>query len=152
MQVSSNTNQYQTLQMQQQPITLPVQPTEPKYSNKEIYEASQGNLTRNDKGELTLTPQAETNINNAKNDKAQEVTTQVESQKDDARAAATGLLNASSKKSQVEIYLAVATDGESSSGNQTADIISNLRDVQKQNNAVQAYATYQEAQRNGLAS
>lgn len=149
MQVSSNTNQYQSLQAQQQPVTLPVQPTEPKYSNKEIYEASQGNVIRNDKDELALTPQGETNLNNTKDAKAEETAAQAQAQKDETRAAATSLLSASSKKSQVEIYLAVATDGKSSSGNQTADIISSLRDVQKQNNAVQAYATYQEEQKNG---
>jgi len=141
MQVSSNTNQYQSLQAQQ--------PTEPKYTDKEIYEASQGNISRAKDGSLGLTPQGETNINNAKNAKSEEVAEQVQTQKDETRASATNLLAASSKKSQVEIYLAVATDGKSSSDNTTADVISNLRDVQKQNNAVQAYAAYQEAQKNG---
>ena len=149
MQVSSNTNQYQSLQAQQQPITLPVQPTEPKYTDKEIYEASQGNISRGKDGSLGLTPQGETNINNAKDAKSEEVAEQAQTGKDETRASATNLLAASSKKSQVEIYLAVATEGKSSSDNQTADVISNLRDVQKQNNAVQAYATYQEEQKNG---
>ncbi len=149
MQVSSNTNQYQSLQSQQQPITIPVEPTDPKYSNKEIYEASQGNVIRGDQGELKLTPQGETNLNSAKDEKASQVAAETQAQKDSARESATGFLAASSKKSQVEIYLAVATDGKASQDNATADVISELRDVQKQNNAVQAYATYQEAQKNG---
>ena len=149
MQVSSNTHQYQALQAQQQPVTLPVQPSEPKYSNKEIYEASKGNLIRGDKGALELTPQGQTNVNNAKEDAATQVAADSQAQKDATRATATDFLAASSKKSQVEIYLAVATEGKADSNNATADVISNLRDVQKQNNAVQAYATYQEAQKNG---
>ena len=149
MQVSSNTNQYQALQSQQQPVTLPVQPSDPKYSNKEIYEASQGNIIRGDQGKLELTPQGETNVNNAKEDAATVVAEETQAQKDSARETATGFLAASSKKSQVEIYLAVATEGKVSQDNATADVISTLRDVQKQNNAVQAFATYQEAQKNG---
>jgi len=149
MQVSSNTNNYQALQAQQQPVTLPVQPQDPKYSNKEIYEASQGNVIRGDEGKLALTPQGETNVNNAKEDQAATAAAEVQAQKDSARETATGFLAASSKKSQVEIYLSVATDGKVSQDNATADVISELRDVQKQNNAVQAYATYQEAQKQG---
>jgi hypothetical protein len=149
MQVSSNTNQYQSLQAQQQPITIPVEPNDPKYSNKEVYDASQGNVIRGEQGNLVLTPQGDTNLNSAKDEKAAEVAAETQAQKDSARESATGFLEASSKKSQVEIYLAVATDGKASQDNATADVISELRDVQKQNNTVQAYATYQEAQNNG---
>jgi len=148
MQVSSNTNQYQTLQSQQKPVTLPA-PVEPQYSNKEIYEASQGNIIRGKDGQLSLTPQGERNINNAKEDAANKVAQEDQAQKDSARATATNFLAASSQKSQVEIYLAVATEGKVSQDNSTADVISSLRDVQKQNNAVAAYAQYQEAQKNG---
>lgn len=150
MQVSSNTNQYQSLQTQQPPVTLPVAPQDSKYSNKEIYEASQGNIIRGKDGELALTPQGETNVNNAKDEAATAVATEVQDKKDATRGIAVDYLAASSKKSQVEIYLAVATEGKSSSDNQTADVIRELRDVQKQNNAVQAYATYKEAQNAGL--
>jgi len=148
MQVSSNTNNFQALNAYQQPVVLP-QPTEPKYSNSEIYEASQGNITRGKDGDLALTPQGENNVNNAKQDKATAVEEEAQAKKDATRGVAVDYLAASSKKSQVEIYLAVATNGEHESKNQTADVISELRDVQKQNNAVQAYATYQEAQKNG---
>ena len=150
MQVSSTTNQYQALQTQQHPVTLPVQPQDPTYSNKEIYEASQGNLIRGKDGEIELTPQGQTNITNAKNDAAQTAASEVQSDKDATRGVAVDYLAASSQKSQVEIYLAVATEGKASQNNATADVISELREVQKQNNAVQAYATYKEAEKNGL--
>ena len=149
MQVSSNTNNYQALQTQQKPVTLPVEPKEHKYSNEEIYKASQGNIIRGDDDKLALTPQGETNVNNAKEEQATVVAAEAQAQKDATRATATDFLAASSKKSQVEIYLAVASEGKVSQDNTTADVISNLRDVQKQNNAVQAYASYQEAQKNG---
>ena len=144
MQVSGNTNNYQTLNAQQQAVTLPA-PQEPKYSDKEVYEGSNGNLYRGKDG-ISLTPQAEININNSKEDKATQTSQESQAQKDAQRGVAVDYLAASSKQSQVEIYLAAATDGEYSSNNATADIINTLRDVQKQNNAVEAYATYKEAQ------
>jgi len=149
MQVANTTNQYQALQTAQQPVTLPVEPKDPAYSNKEIYEASQGNLIRGEEG-LELTPQGELNVNNAKDAKASETEQAAQAQKDAQRSTAVDYLALSSKKSQAEIYLAVATDGNSdSNSNATADVISELRDVQKQNNAVQAYATYQMNQAEG---
>lgn len=133
-----------------QPITLPTQPQEATYSNKEIYEASQGNAIRGDDAKVTLTPQGQTNLN-AKEDAQKEVVAQEEqAQKDAQRGVAVDYLAKSSKQSQAEIYLAVATDGEyESNSNATADVISELRNVQKQNSAVQAYATYQENQAQG---
>jgi hypothetical protein len=152
MQVTNTTNQYQALQTQQQPITTPVEPKDPTYSNKDIYEASQGNLIRGEEG-LELTTQGELNVNNTKDAKATETEQAAQAQKDAQRGTAVDYLAVSSKKSQAEIYLAVATDGNSdSSSNATADIISELRDVQKQNNAVQAYATYQDNQAQGQAA
>ena len=147
MQVSSNTNNYQDLNAYQKPVILPM-PQEPTYSNKEIYEASDGNIIRGEDGKLGLTPQGETNVNNAKEEKATAAEAEVQAQKDATRGVAVDYLAASSKKSQAEIYLAVATDGSYDSDNKTADVISELREVQKQNNAVQAYATYQESQKN----
>jgi len=150
MQVSSTTNNYQALQAQQQPVTIqPVKPEEPKYSDKEIYEASQGNIIRNKDGEMSLTPQGETNVNNTKDANAAAASQEEQAQKDAQRGTAVDYLAASSKKSQVEIYLSVATDGNYESDNSTANVINELRDVQKQNNAVQAYASYQENQAQG---
>jgi len=147
MQVSSMTNNYQTLNNLQGPVILPI-PQEPKYSSEDVYKASDGNLIVGKDGELALTPQGELNVKNSLEEKANEVTEAAQAQKDATRAFATDYLAASSKKSQAEIYLAVATDGKYDSDDSTADVIRSLRDVQKQNNAVQAYATYKETQEN----
>ena len=136
MEITNNTN-----------IIQPIEPPkEQTYSNKEIYEASNGNIIRKD-GELSLTPQGETNINNAKEEKANETTQDKEAKQDAQRATATDYLAHQSKKAQVEIYLAVATDDKAELANDdTVSIIETLRDVQKQNNAVAAYASYKENQ------
>jgi len=143
----STTNNYQMLSTQQRPGIQPV-PQEPTYSNKEVYEASQGNAIRNDEGEITLTPQGQTNLQSAKAENTAEAEAASQAQKDAQRATATDYLAHQSKKSQVEIYLSVATDSKVDLGSDgdTASIIESLRDVQKQNNAVEAYATYKENQ------
>ena len=138
------TNTFQNLNTYQQPVIQPIEL--PDYTNKEIYDASQENIIRGDDGKLTLTPQGELNLANKEQEKIDEAATKTQEQKDELRGLAVDYLEVNSKKSQVEIYLAVATDGAYSSNDQTATIISELRDVQKQNNAVQAYATYKEAQ------
>ena len=146
MEISSNLNNYQSLQQSQVKSTPSTQTprTEPTYSDKEVYEASQGNINRNSEGKLAITPQGETNINNSQEDKATATTAEVQANKDAQRDNATDVLAHQSKKSQVEIYLAVATEGNDSPiENNTAQVIESLRDVQKQNNAVEAYATYQ---------
>lgn len=147
MEVSNNINNYQMLSTQQKPVTTPVEPQDPKYTNGEIYEASDGNVIRED-GELTLTPQGENNLNSVNVENEAEEDAAAVAQADAQRETATNYLAHQSKKSQVEIYLAVATDGnvEVGSNNDTVSIIESLRDVQKQNNAVAAYATYQENQ------
>ncbi len=150
MEISSQTNNYQALntnqQRQQGPITTPVQPQEPTYGNGEIYEASNGNLIRSNNNEIVLTPQGETNINNAKDEAATANEAEQQAKTDAQRGVAVDYVGAQSKQSQVEIYLAVATDSKVEIGNDTPSIIESLRDVQKQNNAVEAYATYQENQ------
>ncbi|MEA3370364.1 MAG: hypothetical protein U9Q40_03420 [Campylobacterota bacterium] len=151
MEISSQTNNFQAMNSHQKPITTPVEPKEPTYGNKEIYEASQGNLIRNE-GEVVLTPQGQNNLSNSQDAKAAQQQAQAQEQKDAQRGVAVDYLGAKSKQSQVEIYLAVATDGEYSSGNSTASVIESLRDVQKQNNAVEAYATYKEQQNNPVES
>ena len=145
MEVSSQTNSFQTMNMNQKPITNPVEPKEPIYGNKEIYEASQGNLIRND-DEIVLTPQGELNVSNAQDAKAAEEQLQAQEKKDAQRGVAVDYLGAKSKQSQVEIYLSVATDSDVDLGNSTAKVIETLRDVQKQNETVEAYAKYQENQ------
>ena len=143
MEVSGQTNSYQMMNAHQKPITTPVEPKEPTYGNEEIYEASQGNLIRND-DEIVLTPQGQNNISNAQEDKATEAEAQSEAKRDEQRGVAVDYLGAQSKQSQVEIYLAVATDSDG--GDSTPSVIESLRDVQKQNQAVEAYAIYKENQ------
>ncbi len=147
MEVSSNTNNYQMLSAQQRHIIQPVPQEDPTYTNGEVYEASQGNAIRNDDGDITLTPQGQTNVDNKQADNTAQAQAASQAEKDAQRATATDYLAHKSKQSQVEIYLAVATDNKVELGNDdTASIIESLRDVQKQNNAVQSYATYQENQ------
>ncbi len=145
MEVSSQTNSFQTMNMQQKPITTPVEPKEPTYNNKEIYEASQGNAIRKD-DEVVLTPQGQNNIANAQEDKATEAEAQTQAKQDQMRETGVDYIAHQSKQSQIEIYLSVATDSDVSVGNDTPSVIESLRDVQKQNQAVEAYAAYQENQ------
>ncbi len=145
MEISSQQNSYQAMNQYQKPITTPVEPNDPKYTNKEVYEASQGNVIRNDESELALTPQGQTNLTNAQDEKSAEVAQASQEQKDSQRATATDYLARKSTQSQVEIYLAVGNDTQvSSQDDTTATVLQSLRDVQKQNNAVEAYASYKE--------
>lgn len=140
MELSSNT-------YNNNPSIQPIPKQDPTYSNKEVYEASQGNVVRNNSGELAVTPQGQTNLNNAQEAKATQTAEQVQASKDSQRDNATNILSTQSKKSQVEIYLSVASEGNDNPiENNTASIIESLRDVQKQNNAVEAYAAYKENQ------
>ena len=146
MEVSNNTNNYQMLSTQQKQTTQPL-PQEPTNSNKDIYNATGGNAVRSD-GEVKLTPQGQSNLTNAQESNAAEQQVASEAQKSSQRETATNFLANQSKKSQVEIYLSVATDSKAEVGSNgdTVSILESLRDVQKQNNAVAAYATYQENQ------
>jgi len=154
MEITNNTNNYQMLNTQQKHVTNPVEPPkEPALNNAEIYEASDGNLIRSDAGEVVLTPQGENNVANAQANNTAEKEEIAQDEKDAMRATATDYLAHKSKQSQVEIYLAVATDSKVELGNDsTASIIESLRDVQKQNNAVEAYATYQANQNNPISN
>jgi len=73
---------------------------------------------------------------------------EAQAKKDAQKDYAAGYLSHHSKQTQVEIYLSVATDSNVSLGSNTASIIESLRDVQQQNNRVEAYATYKENQEN----
>ncbi len=148
MEISSQTNNYQ--QQTTQPIIQPiVNPAQPESKNQNLYEASNGNLINNKDGEIVLTPQGQNNISNKQEDNALEAEAASQEQKDAQRGYATDYLAHKSKQSQMEIYLSVATDSDVDLGNDTANIIESLRDVQKQNNAVEAYTTYQDNQQGG---
>ncbi|MEA2110695.1 MAG: hypothetical protein U9P71_01475 [Campylobacterota bacterium] len=153
MEVSSTANNYQMLVSQQRHGIQPVPKEDSTYNNKEIYEASQGNLIRNNEDEIVLTPQGQNNLDNKKAANEAEDILALQAQKDAQRESATDYLAHKSMQSQIEIYLSVATDSKVEIGNNnTASIINSLRDVQKQNNAVEAYATYEENQNSYIAS
>lgn len=150
MEVSSQTNSFAAMNAYQQPVQPIAPKPETQHSSEDIYEASNGNLVGGKDGGVAITPQGELNVANKQEEKATQVSDEEQATKDAQRGVATDYLGAQSKKSQVEIYLAVATDSKVSLGeNDTASIIESLRDVQKQNNAVQGYATYQENQKGG---
>ena len=108
MQVSSQTNNYQTLNSYQRPVQPIEQPNIPKpeYDAKDLYKATNGNaiIAKDD------------NVENA--------------------------------KAQAEIYLSVATGSQVDLDDGTATVVESLRKTQKENNIVQAYAQYQENQKN----
>ncbi|WP_321777224.1 hypothetical protein [Sulfurimonas sp.] len=150
MQVSSQTNNFAAMNAYQQPVQQIAPKPEPTHSNEDIYKASNGNLVAGKDGGVALTPQGELNVANKQEEKATQASDEEQATKDAQRGVATDYLGTQSKKSQVEIYLAVTSDSKVSLGeNDTASIIETLRDVQKQNNAVQAYSTYQENQKGG---
>ena len=145
MNVSSQTNSFAAMNTHQKPITNPVEPKEPTHGNKEIYEASQGNAIRKD-DEVVLTPQGQNNLSNVKADNVVEAEAQTQAKQDQRRENGVDYIAHQSKQSQIEIYLSVATDSDVDLGNSTANVIETLRDVQKQNEAVEAYAAYRENQ------
>ena len=157
---TSTSNNYQMMNMYQRHLpsnhvgipenpTLPVEP-KPQYTPEDIYEASDGNLISDGDGNISFTPQGELNIKNAQESAAAEAEAQTQAKKDEFRNTAVDYVAYRSKKSQVEIYLSVATDSDVDLGNDLTDTLEYLRDIQKQNNAVEAYAQYQENQ-NGEA-
>jgi hypothetical protein len=122
MQVSSQTNNYQDLSVHQKPVTLPEEGQKPS--------------------DTELSPETKPEIA----EKSQE-------EKDQLRGVMVNQLEHQSKKTQVEIYLSVAADSKVEvGGSNTIDSLNTLRDVQKQNNTVAAYATYQENQNGNMAS
>ena len=150
MEISNQSNNYQMLnsyQKQVEPTPLPVVLPEPENSNNSnIYEASKGNAIGAKDGGVELTPQGELNLSNAQASKESEAQANTQAQNDAKREMGASYLAKQSKQSQAEIYIAVASEGSDSDASNTASVIESLRDVQKQNNAVAAYATYQENQ------
>ena len=145
MEVSSQTNSFSTMNIQQKNVTTPVEPKEPTYNNSEIYESSQGNLIRKD-DEIALTPQGQNSVANAKADNAVESEAQTQAKQNQMRETGVDYISQQSKQSQIEIYLSAAAESDVSVGNDTQSVIESLRDVQKQNQVVEAYSTYQENQ------
>ncbi|MEA3522560.1 MAG: hypothetical protein U9R50_06270 [Campylobacterota bacterium] len=132
MEISNTANQYQAMHIYQKPehSIQPVPNPEPSEPVEE--------LTPEEEMDARYEDQAAQDLEDA----------QTQAKQDAQREYAAGYVAHQSKQSQVEIYLAVATDSDVSLGNNTASIIESLRDVQKQNNRVEAYAIYQENQNN----
>ena len=162
MQVSSQTNNYQALNSyqnrQETVVTTPVEPqptesTKPTTSESpgDVYQASDGNVIADREGNLSVTPQGQNNINNAVDNQQAQTATAEQDKKDAQRGVAVDYTASQSKKSQMEIAMAVASDNQSSvANNETAAVVETLRDVQQQNNNVQAYATYKENQNSSM--
>lgn len=133
MQVSSQINSYQDLSVKTTPVTIqPVPQEEKKLSNLEV------------------SPEKRLEVENSIDNKQTADAEKSQEQRDQQRGLLVDQLERQSKKTQVEIYLSVATDSKVEiGGNSTIDSINILKDVQKQNNSVAAYATYQENQ-NGV--
>ncbi len=130
MEISAQTNAYQSMNIYQKPehSIQPVPNPEPTESTEE------------------LTPEQEMDARYEEQAAQETKDTEAQAKKDAQREYAAGYVAHQSKQTQVEIYLSVATDNEVSLGNDTISVLESLRDVQKQNNQVQAYATYQENQ------
>jgi len=132
MQISSQTNDYQAMNIYQkpdhsiQPVPNP-EPTEP------IEE---------------LTPEEEMNARYEDQATQAQKDADAQAKQDAQREYAAGYVSHQSKQTQVEIYLSVATGSDAPIGNDTISTLETLRDIQKQNNQVQAYASYQENQTN----
>jgi len=157
MEISNQTNNYQMMNSLQQPNNsiqpVPTRPEQdPQMGTKDVYEASQGNLIRNDDGDLALTPQGQVNVDHKQEANAAEIAAEEQAKKDAQRGFATDALAHQSKQTQVEIYLSVATDSKVTIDNGMSDSIEALRDIQKQNNTVQSYAAYEENQKGGFAT
>lgn len=158
MNVSNVQNNYQTLNSYQRPV-VPEQPVEKppiekpttEYSPGEVYKASKGNIIADREGNLSLTPQGELNVANAKQARADAATAELQEKKDNLRGFVVDYAAYQSKKTQVEIYLAVATqnsDIDININHKSINVVESLRETQKQNNIVQAYTQYQENQEN----
>jgi len=91
-----------------------------------------------------LSPENRLKVQNYVQNAVDSKATEAQDKRDTQRAAVVGLAGLESKKSQVEIYLSVATEDNVSIQNNTINSLETYRDIQRQNNAVQAYAANQE--------
>ncbi len=73
---------------------------------------------------------------------------ELQTQKDAQKEYAAGYISHQSKQTQVAIYMSVEDGGNNQNLNNTSTILESLKDVQKQNDALNAYAIYSENQKN----
>jgi len=138
MQVNNSTNNYTSLMQYQRP-SIPEQPQEtpitiPEFDDQEIISKLK-----------TLASEIKDNVQESIQEKATQYQEERQAKKDDARAFLADYAGVQSKKNQWDIYMSVMTDSDvDTSNDNTIDFLKELRDVQQQNNRVEAYALYQE--------
>jgi hypothetical protein len=137
MQVSAYNNPYQYLQQYQQPqkegpVSTPVEPQPP--------------ITIPEYERPTLPTETQMELQDRINEKRAELGDTLQSQKDAIRQYTVAYTGAQSKKTQFEIYMNNSTDSHIDSDAPTGiEFMQTLRDIQKQNNTIKAFAAYQDA-------
>ena len=138
MQVDSSMNNYATLMQYQRP-SIPEQPQEspitiPEFDDQEIIETIKD-----------VTQEIKNNLQDNLEEKVTDYEDENQAKKDNTRAFLADYAGVQSKKNQWDIYMSVMTDSEVDTSNDNSiNFLKNLRDVQEQNNRVEAYALYQD--------
>ena len=138
MQVDSSMNNYATLMQYQRP-SIPEQPQEspitiPEFDDQEIIETIKDIAAG-------IGEKVQENLQ----DKVADYEDETQAKKDDMRAFLADYAGVQSKKNQWDIYMSVMTDSEvDTSNDDSINFLKNLRDVQEQNNRVEAYALYKD--------
>jgi len=134
--VNNTSNPYQDITAYQRKDILPViKPENPIYPEKPI------------NAKLELSPEDELKMQHAKEEAARKAEEEKEEKIAKLKALMAQYTKEQSIKSQIEIYLSVATDSDVDMGNDS-NILDILRDIQDQNNSMHGYETYQELQEN----
>jgi len=138
MQVNNSASNYTSLMQYQRP-SIPEQPQEspitiPEFNDQEII------------GKIKdITDTIKSDLQENLQDKVSQYQEETQAKKDDTRAFLADYAGVQSKKNQWDIYMSVMTESDVDTSNDNSiNFLKNLRDVQEQNNRVQAYATYQE--------
>ncbi|WP_300364585.1 hypothetical protein [Hydrogenimonas sp.] len=126
----SSQSAYQHLAQYQQPVAIPGKPdliTIPEFEKPE------------------LSPENRLKLQDRIAEKIDDVKTGLQEQRDALRELTVGYIGTQSKKTQWEIYMSVTTEADMDSDAPSGiEFYQTLRDIQKQNNVVKAYAAYQE--------
>ena len=138
MQVDNSLSNYTTLMQYQRP-SIPEKPQEspvtiPEFGDQEIIDTIKDVV-----GDIT------TDIKENLQENVLENEEETQAKKDEARVFLADYAGVNSKKNQWDIYMSVMTESDvDTSNDNTISFLNNLRDVQEQNNRVEAYAQYQE--------
>ena len=138
MQVDSSMNSYANL-MQYQRLSIPEKPQEnpvtiPEFDDQEIVESIK-----------EITQEIKTDLQENLQEKVDVAKQEDQEKKDNTREFLADYAGVQSKKNQWDIYMSVMTESEvDTSNDDTINFLNNLRDIQEQNNRVEAYAHYQE--------